>query len=363
MESKKIVFIVNSIQIQRVVKRINSFYDAGYDLMVYAFDREDVSPCGLSPHFDYKKIGNFPNDMPYKKRLLYMRKCLKEVMSEIKKDNCILYIFGLDAAIVAKSVVKIPYFYEEADLVHTYISNSLIVKFLEWMDVRTIKKSLLTILTSEGFVDYHFGGECPPNVMVIGNKLNPAILNLPITDKPAVDTNHLKIGFVGSFRFKSVLNFCKVFVENFPQHELHVFGTMPANAQVVELKKSKNFHYHGSFKNPEDLPSIYSQIDLSLSTYDSNTINAQYAEPNKMYEAIYFDTPIIVSKNTFLERKVNRLKIGFPIDAMNDAEVTSFISSLGESNINNCISNLKQIDKFSAINQPDMLFKVIDYYL
>lgn len=360
---KKIVFIVNSIQIQRIVKRINSFYDTGHDIEVYAFDRDDVSPCGLMPHFDYKIIGHFPNNMPYIKRLSYMRKSLRGVLTEIKKDNCILYIFGLDAAIVTRSVIKLPYFYEEADLVHTYISNSSVVKLLEWLDVRIIKKSLLTILTSDGFVDYHFGKKNPPNVMVIGNKLNPAILNLSKIEKPILDINHLKIGFVGSFRFQSVLNFCRVLVENFPQHELHVFGSMPENSQVVGMKKLKNFHFHGYFKNPEDLPLIYSQIDLSLSTYDANTINAQYAEPNKMYEAVYFDTPIIVSKNTFLERKVNRLKIGFSIDALNDAEIISFISSLSEDSINNCISNLKLIDKFSAINQPDSLFKVIDTYM
>jgi glycosyltransferase involved in cell wall biosynthesis len=363
MNKKRIVFLLNSVQIQRVVKRINSFFDAGYEIEVYGFDRIGVSPCGLKAHFSYKIIGEFPNKMPYLRRISFMRKHIKEIETEIKMKNCILYIFGLDMALVARTVLKMPYIYEEADLVHTYMPNSVVRKFLEWKDVKIIKKSLLTVLTSEGFVEYHFGNHPPSNIMVISNKLNPAILELPQIRKESLNEEHLKVGFVGSFRFNSVVNFCKVFVENFPQHELHVYGTMPENSPGRKLLNFKNFFFHGPFKNPDDLPQIYSNIDLSLSTYDAYTVNAQFAEPNKMYEAMYFETPIIVSKGTFLEHKVEQLGMGYAIDSMNDKEVINFVSSLKKENIMNCVKNLKTIDKTSAVYQTGELFQRVDSIL
>jgi len=289
-----------------------------------------------------------------------MRKCIKAKADYINKKDAILYIFGLDAAIVTRSVLKAPYVYEEADLVHTYIPNAMVRWCLEKMDVKIIKKSLLTVLTSEGFMDYHFGKKRPSNLLEVSNKLNQAVTNCPILEKQPLDINHLKIGFVGSFRFNAVINFCKVFVENFPQHELHVFGTMPENSPARPLLEKENFVFHGPFKNPNDLPSIYSQIDLSLSTYDADTVNARYAEPNKLYEAIYFETPIIASSNTFVADKVRRMGIGFDIDASNDNEVISFVEMLTEEKINSVVAHIKSIDKKEAINDNSELFKKVN---
>lgn len=360
MISKKIIFILNSIQIQRVVKRINSFYDAGYSVEVYAFSRVGDDPCPLKTHFEYEIIGEFPNQMSYLARLSFMRKCIKAKADYIKKQDAILYIFGLDAAIVTRTVLKTPYVYEEADLVHTYIPNGFVSGLLEKFDRRIIRRSLLTVLTSEGFMDYHFGKKRPSNLLEVSNRLNQAVTKFPIQEKRPLDINHLKIGFVGSFRFDAVINFCKVFVEHFPQHELHVFGTMPENSPARVLMEKENFVFHGPFKNPDDLSEIYSQIDLSLSTYDANTVNARYAEPNKLYEAIYFETPIIASSHTFVADKVNRLGIGFDIDASNDNEVISFIEGLTEEKINRVVERIKSIDKKEAVNDNSALFNKVD---
>lgn len=363
MKSKKIVFIVNSLSIQRVIKRINSFVDAGYNVEVYSFVRTDVGHNGnVDIRFKYSVIGEFPNSMPYIKRLFLMHKCIKDIIPSISDGNTLLYLFGLETAIVTTRLTKTPYVYEEADLVHTYIGNWLVRSLLEKKDVNIIKKSQLTVLTSEGFVDYHFGNTPPSNITVVSNRLNPSVLKLEMGFKSNFDMNHLKLGFVGSFRFDSIVNFCKVFVKEYPQHEMHVYGVIDDNNKDF-FSKFDNFFYHGPFKNPDDLPDIYANIDLSLSTYDATTVNARYAEPNKMYEAIYFDTPIIVSRNTFLEKKVSKLGIGFAINALDDKEITSFIDALSDERIYKCINNLKKINKIEAINSSDTLFDQINKIL
>ena len=164
---------------------------------------------------------------------------------------------------------------------------------------------------------------------------------------------HLSIGFVGFIRFKSIYNFCKVFCTHYPEHDFHFYGAINSegNKKLFEpLQDFKNCHFHGVFKHPDDLPSIYSQIDLVLSTYDIENVNVRYAEPNKIYEAIYFKTPIIVSSDTYLSEKVNELGIGYSIDPMNDEEVINFVDQLTEKSIREKQEALERIDPQYALN-------------
>jgi glycosyltransferase involved in cell wall biosynthesis len=123
------------------------------------------------------------------------------------------------------------------------------------------------------------------------------------------------------------------------------------------LKNYNNCHFHGAFFHPNDLPEIYAKTDLVLSTYDVENENVRFAEPNKIYESIYFRTPIIVSSGTYLAEKVNEIGIGYDIDAMKDEEIINFIQQLDNESINQRISNINCIDKIKAININDEFFE------
>ena len=115
----------------------------------------------------------------------------------------------------------------------------------------------------------------------------------------------------------------------------------------------------GPFKNPVELPEVYSKIDLVVSTYDIEDDNPRYAEPNKIYESIYFETPIIVSSQTFLAEKVNRMGIGFHVNAKNDNEIIGFWESLTEQVLKEKIEACKKVDKNYCIDDEKELFEKI----
>ena len=195
---------------------------------------------------------------------------------------------------------------------------------------------------------------------VIANRLNAGITEFEILPKRPVDLTHLKIGYVGFIRYESIAHFAKVFCKHFPQHEFHFYGTYTSEGEKKMfdgIDAFDNCYFHGSFKSPDELGRIYSEFDLVLSTYDVSSENVRYAEPNKIYEAIYFETPIIVSSGTFLADKVNRLGIGFDIDAMDENAIVSFINNLSESRLSSIINNIKRIDKNSVININDDFFE------
>ena len=257
---------------------------------------------------------------------------------------------------------KKAYFYEEADLVHTSIKNKWIKYLYERIDKSTIRNSILSAFRSEGFVKYHFEDKVPENVFVIANRLNIAVKNFKVLPKRDIILNKLKIGYVGFIRYNSIFNFAKVFCSEFPQHEFHFYGTFTTEnnkQKYLELSKYNNCFFHGSFKSPDDLSSIYADIDLVLSTYDVSSENVRYAEPNKIYEAIYFETPIIVSSGTYLAEKVRRLGIGFDINAMDRNAIINFINDLTIEKLQIAFKNTRKIDKDQVLNINDKFFELI----
>lgn len=361
----KIVFIINSISAQRCIKRVEEFINHGYDVDVYGFNRH--MKTHLQPkHFSLEIIGEFCNTLPFQSRVHILLNGINKVLNRYKNNSDVyFYLFQLDVALIFRLLSHgKKYFYEESDLMHTYIKNSFIKKSLEFVDKLIIRKSILSIFTSEGFLIYHYGNKWPENVSIITNRLNVDIENIEKINKRDFEENKLKVGFVGFPRYKSILKFIDIFCSNFPNYEFHVYGEIiDKNKDYFEhLQKYQNCFFHGTFSNPKDLPRIYSNIDIVLSTYDVEYENVRYAEPNKIYEAIYFETPIIVSSGTFLEKKVQRLGIGYSVDTRNDLDVISLIRNLNSTSIERARNACRKIKKSDCLNINTSFFKKIESY-
>ncbi len=360
MKSVKIVFILSSFHI-RCLKRIKEFIENGFDVEVYGFNRGDTQ---LELDIKATIIGNILPHTSHIKRTPIIVKGIKSVLKSIKQEEVVIYAFGLDIAMwVLLLNRKHPYIFEESDLYHTYVGNSLVRNALERLDKKVIKHSLLTVFTSEGFAKYHYGDNIPNNVTFITNRLAESVLNCKPVIKNEIDINHLSVGFVGAIRFKAVEHFVKYFINHYPQHCFHFFGIITDEVDVHELIKKPNCFYHGKYTTPSDLPEIYSNIDLVLSTYDTEFINVKCAEPNKFYESLYFDTPIIVSEGTFLGEKVRRYNSGYVINAMDDNSIREFIDSLTPEDLANKIASIRSVKKIDSVNINYDFFKKLSKLL
>lgn len=353
---KQIIFITSTISNSHCKNRIEDFIHNGYDVRVYSFQRDkETIPAALP----YQPIilGEIIS-ANYFKRLFTYLKGIYSLLKKHKHDNNILYfVFGLDLAMFLRLLGprNLSYIYEEADLVQTYGSNRILRKILDHLDKTTILNAKLALLTSEGFVDYHFSEKGKPdNIIIVPNKLNPAILQYSTT-ATATNIEHLRIAFVGGARFDSIDYFVATFLAHFSQHEFHFYG--PVEPRMNRFgEKYKNVFYHGRFKNPDDLPQIYENIDLLLCTYDYRIDNVRYAEPNKLYESIYFRKPIIVSHNTFLAKKVSKLNIGYVIDSFSESDIISFIHNLTYQSIEEKITACAKINQNDCIMDDKNLF-------
>ena len=357
MKERKIVFVIPDVSDSHYKNRIIEFIEQGYDVEVFGFEREGHKTVQNLP-YEFQVIDKI-EDHNYWSRVMIYIKVFRKLGKLYKQKDICYFLGGLDIAmffVLCNHGCR--YVYEECDLMHTYTKMK---PLLELIDKRIISKSLLTISTSEGFNLFHFGTQVPSQVCFVPNRLNPEVLKLPVIPHRAVDPGHLHVGFVGVPRAHTAF-FIEIFCKNFPMHTFHLYGgPLPDNMQA--LKQYDNFVCHGFFSNPKDLPQIYASIDVVLCTYDNRYINPQYAEPNKLYDAIYFETPIIVSTNTFLSDKVSSLNVGYEVDPFNERSIVQFFKTFDYNDLKIKQISCSRIDKMSLINKNDHFFATLNLAL
>ena len=354
----KIVFLTNYVYCSHLKNRIIEFKEHGYNVEVYGFERKNRNKV-QSNDFTVNVLGIIEDSRYIDRVLKYIRQ-FRMVARKYGSKDVIYYLDGFDVALAFTPFnKKCRYIYEEADLVHTYKKYKSI---LEYFDRIIIKKSLLTVLTSEGFCNYHFGKSRLNNVIVIPNRLQPEIVKFPIMPKKEIDFRHIRFGFVGKPRFRSVFTLIEVICSNFENFTVEVYGG-PVDKEFNTLAKYPNCHFHGFFSNPKDLPLIYNNIDVLISTYDVEFDNVRYAEPNKIYESMYFKIPIIVSSGTYISEKVKQMDIGYDLNPLDENEILSFVSKMDVNEYNRKIKALNAIDRKDCLNHNNSFFEALDRLL
>lgn len=353
---KKIVFFVFDPS-PRIDRRIREFIGNGYEVEVFGFANYVNIKYVTNDVYKYNLLAEMRPGMSYAKRANNIQ-LIMNVIKKYNKNVTIFYFFTLNVAMATLLTSGIKYIYEESDMLFDRCSKEIIKKIVIAVNKRIIKKSALTVFTSEGFGEFYYGKKVPSNICVVPNRVSVDCLKLPVVKLIPFDPNHIRIGFVGNIRYQSILNVSSVVSEKFPQYEFHYYGNTEglSEDQKLELKSQANVLCHGLFKNPADLPAIYSSIDVVVCTYDVKGVNPRYAEPNKLYEAIYYRTPMMVSSGSFLADKVERLGIGFSVDADNLADIESKLRSLSCETYNKYLDSLNAIPQKSAVSINDELF-------
>lgn len=356
---KEIIFILSSLSDSHFRKRVEDFIEDGYCVSVYGFKRSgeqipDTLPYSVNVLAEIKSRNYFS-------RLSTYYKCFKRLKDICKGKLC--FYSSLDIAMFCRRMIDAPYIYEICDITEMTVRQP-IQNFLIRENIKSIEKSNITILTSQGFLDF-FGLNMSTKVVLLPNKISkgcPEIANLQRQFK--ANGKALKIGYVGSVRFETIYNFISACC-NYPDIEIHIYGVFakadPYGVMTETLvSEYPNIFYHGKFKNPEDLPNIYEDIDMLLCTYTPSDRNVLYAEPNKFYEALYFKCPIIVSKNVFLGDKVAAMNVGYAIDATSEITIREFLDSLNADSYKDKYQSCLSVSKEDCINDSSELFALLE---
>ena len=354
MNNKKMVFFVPNLT-PRPNRRIQEFIDAGFDCEVYCMSHSEdiVTPRYKITYLNENKLSK----MSYPRRMLLFFRQIGSVVDRFDKKKTLFYFFSFNTAFLVLMRRNLRFIYEESDMLFDRFSSSFLQNLIIKLNRDIISKSKITVFTSEGFAHFYYNSNIPKNIVFVPNKVDKRVLELPVVNKHETDFKHLKFGFVGSLRYETLRNFAYVLTENFPSTQFDFYGRNSnfSDEQIMKLKSTGRIFFHGTFTNPDDLPQIYSKLDFVVATYDVSGINPRYAEPNKLYEAIFFRTPIIVSRDSFLEHKVKELGVGFSVNALDDKDIVNQVNNITHEVYMGFISKLTSIEKESVITSNEEL--------
>ncbi len=80
----------------------------------------------------------------------------------------------------------------------------------------------------------------------------------------------------------------------------------------------------------DELPKITSSADIGVSLIENLSTSYYYALPNKLFEYIMAEIPVIVSNLPQMKEVVEKYDVGFAIDVDNKTELITTIKKLTE---------------------------------
>ena len=361
-----IVFIALQLSQPRCIKRIKAIYEAGFQVKVYGFDSGLYNDSLRTLPFPVERIIKRDKGLGKMQKIKSFVGPIRQIIKENKRDS-LFYLFGYEIASLAYRVGCRRFVYEEADVTASRIKNGFVRKALMALDRRIIRQSYRTVLTSGGFVPYIFPKGAPNGKLILlPNKLSPYFdaARKQAVQSADIDIDHIRFAFIGLIRYpNTIVRFARVIGREFPQHEFHFWGDVEREEFIDEETRScGNVFFHGRFKNPDDLMGIYAQTDISIACYDTRSGNVRIAEPNKIYESVFFETPLVVSSGTFLAERVKELGVGYDIDASDDQVIIDFVKGLKSEDLAAVIGAAKSIPWREAVDDSTELIKALQAY-
>ncbi|KYQ85092.1 hypothetical protein AWW72_06260 [Acinetobacter sp. NRRL B-65365] len=305
-----LIFISSALQQPRHQKRIDLLL-AQYDLKVFYFFRDKYLDNYKHYTDNAEKIGEVKDGKYFSRIYLLFKLFFLLIKSSTKNVYCTSPDQVLIALLARKKV-----FFEVGDLYQIDGRN----KIYQILDYFILPRISGLILTSKYFYSGYFNKFekfLKNKVVIVENKLAPSCKDLiaeyRVKNKFSSSKGVFKFGLIGSLAFEKSLLKIKEFMVNNPQFELHIYG----GGLVSIFNEVPNCFYHGVFKSPEDLSSIYNNVDINIILYDYDNNNVKLALPNKLYESIAFTKPIICARDVALGEYVVDNHLGVAVDDFN----------------------------------------------
>ncbi len=349
----RIAFILQVSSHARYWRRIDKLESLGIQSTVFAFERDYYQ--GSKQDRNYISLGHI-EQQNYKKRVNPLIKSISTIRNEIGEVD-VIYAFGMDTFFIGwiatlfrnKNVIFV---YEVGDIRVVFTKKGFLPKLFRFMEKLLLKKADLLVVTSEAYIKGYFKNIQKIrklNYHVIENKseLNSDTVNINENNNRQ-SSKRIRIGYFGILRCLRSLEILRILLKKYEsKFELYIRGVVTKGAEIVsELRTMENAMVEGEYKVPDDLPSMYSQIDIIWACYPymgSETGNWMWAKTTRFYEACFFKKPMITLVGTQDSYFVIEKGIGLALDLCNLNQSVKQLSQLTKSQINEMIKNYDNV--------------------
>lgn len=328
----RIAFFGHDAADAAVRRRVQGFLDDGLQVTGFMMRRRD--PGALT--WDNIDLGE-TRDGAFVQRIRQVFAGARLAAAERDKLAAadVIYARNLDmlaCAFLAKRYAKLgtPVIYESLDVHRLLTRQDPIGAAVRWLERMLLKRSAGLVVSSPGFIRNHFERRYPGEfrAFLVENRLAPgASYGARACERKSQVSSSggpLRLGWVGNLRCRRSFELLCDLADRFPDRlEIHLHG-VPARTEIPVFEPlidaRPNMHYHGRYRSPEDLASIYDQLDVVWAgDFMEAGYNSVWLLPNRIYEGGYYCTPSIAPAGTetaaWLERHACGFIIGEPIDA------------------------------------------------
>lgn len=267
-----------------------------------------------------------------------------EMLTEIEtiKPN-LIYTEGLDCLAVATRYKHknrtCRVFFEVADLRAAYLMKptSFTAKMkraiVSLAEKRLYRDIDALVVTSELFYEKYFS-RMVPNVPVVfaPNAPDP---NLFLRFSP-VQHDCFTVGFIGGIRYPKQMSMLIHACENIGCKALLAGASAIPENEFNRLKKEADpalIEFSGKYNYINDILDLYGRVDCVYAVYDADDPNVRLALPNKLYEAVYCELPILVAKGTYLAQLVDLWGVGIAVSHFDQEDLEKAITILMDENV------------------------------
>lgn len=348
----KIVFLLSHIPNPRMNKRIAVAKRVGEVQVicvrrasqnVLEAEHKDVSHEEI--HVDLP-----PSSRIVRRYIVTQQYCRQAIAKLRRMSPDIIYTGGQDSLDIAvrykKAHLACRIFYEVADLRESYIEKpKSIVKRLVNIAIKAKERALLQyvdqlIVTSQKFYDAYYYKYIPSQrTLFIPNTPSFEVFDSYKKKSEGVFT----IGFIGIPRYLGQMRMlvdvagkigCKVIFSGGGgiSRDLQSFYDYCNGLDYVT--------FTGAYSYTQDIASLYGAVDCVYSVYDSSNANVRIALPNKLYESVYCQLPLIVARGTYLSEVVEEWGVGVSVAHNNPEELAETLQRLrDDATLRECIAN------------------------
>lgn len=290
---------------------IRELDNANKEYVLIYWNRENITenlPCETKVFNAIDEIGRHGWKKPF-----YFLEFAQFVKKELAKEQYEKVVFlGTYACVPAiisgflKRKYKGKYWIDIRDL--TYEENGLFNR----LQAKAIINSYKTVVSSKGFESYlpvyNYGHihNIDTNIEIMARKLHK------------IDDDKIRISYIGNVGFYEE---CQKFIDYFANDNRFVLGFYGAGSEVLETyckeKMITNIKFAGRFER-ERTVDFYNITDIIYNNYGNQGINLRTALSNKLYYAMRFDYPILVSENTYMEEISKEQGLGFTVKYTKD---------------------------------------------
>jgi glycosyltransferase involved in cell wall biosynthesis len=262
------------------------------------------------------------------------------LLKQINPD--LIHVQGLDMLKIACTYKRrvnrnVRIIYEVADLHRLLVDKqkSPVKKMVQWYlrreDRRLKDRYDLLILTSEKYYEVYFQTLVEPERMLYMPNV-PDLSAFHSYEKKA-ENEPFTLGYIGAIRYKKqMINLIQA--AKATGVHLLIAGYEDAPAVIEPMcAQDPSITWVGRFDFAAQAAALYGQCDAMYSVYDADMHNVRVALPNKLYEAVYCEMPLIVAKDTYLAEVVDQWGVGFAVDHRQPQELIALLEQLRDQRI------------------------------